>query len=168
VVLVTTSPSPLPQPLLPIPQQSSVKEPGGDVRAGHTYPWWVLHNPDLLTRDIVWTLNPSLRWRLQQDGEGADPGAPSHQLGDAPLHAAINISRSPHQGPPQEMRNHSLLERGNSKPFLQTCQRRQDVGETLPTSGMKQKMCIQDMAPGKSITKYALPTTNTRTILSPG
>lgn len=75
-----------------------------------------MSSPPTLSGVRTWTRSPSTR-RPHQAGEGADPGALSHQLDDTALQAAINNSRPPDRGQPHEMRLRSLLpDRGNSKP----------------------------------------------------
>ena len=171
---VTTSLPHFPQPLLPTPQESLAKALGkqGIPPGAH---------PLTLSRVRTWTLSPSSRWRPHQDGEGADPGALSHQLDDTALQAAISNSRPPDRGQPHGMRILSpSLDWGNSSLFLPNLLKRggaagperprQDVRKTL-VSGTKQDggVCAARHCPrGEYHQAPSPPPTNTPTILAPG
>lgn len=107
----------IPFPISPVPSSNTTTQfsqgPGRGDRKQDTPPGG--HSLSL-TGVIAWTLSSSPRQRPHQNGEGADPGALSHQLDDTALQAAISNSRPPDRGQPHEMRNLSpYLGWGNSK-----------------------------------------------------
>lgn len=165
---VTTSLPHFPQPLLPTPQESLAKALGEQGIPPGAYPL-------TLSRVRTWTLSPSSRWRPHQDGEGADPGALSHQLDDTALQAAISNSRPPDRGQPHGMRILSpSLDWGKSSLFLPYLPKRggaarperprQDVRKTL-VSGTKQdgSVCVARHCPRGEYHQAPSPTTHKHT-----